>query len=111
MPDYFAALSQLSAASWKGGTLTRKERELIAIAIDCVVTHMFEPGLAMHIRCALQHGAPETKYWTSFSLRHCSAWRRTSKGRKRFLVLNFRVRQFLYGAVLVLAMKLSNVSA
>ena len=43
--------------TWKDGTLTRKERELICIAIDCTVTHMFEPGLALHIRGALQHGA------------------------------------------------------
>lgn len=68
MPEYFAALSQLSTASWKEGALTRKERELIAIAIDCVVTHMFEPGLAMHIRCALQHGATRDEILDVFQL-------------------------------------------
>ena len=57
MPKYFAALSKLSTASWTQGSLSQKERELIAIAIDCTVTHMFEPGLSMHIRSALQHGA------------------------------------------------------
>ena len=68
MPRYFAALSQLSTASWKEGSLTRKERELIAIAIDCVVTHMFEPGLSMHIRCALQHGATREEILDVFQL-------------------------------------------
>jgi alkylhydroperoxidase/carboxymuconolactone decarboxylase family protein YurZ len=57
MPEYFAALSELSTEPWKNGTLKDKERELICIAIDCTVTHMFEPGLAIHIRHALQKGA------------------------------------------------------
>ncbi|OZI49597.1 carboxymuconolactone decarboxylase family protein [Bordetella genomosp. 4] len=68
MPEYFAALSKLSTASWTHGSLTRKERELIAIAIDCVVTHMFEPGLAMHIRCALEHGATRQEILDVFQL-------------------------------------------
>ena len=68
MPRYFTALSKLSTASWKEGALTRKERELIAIAIDCVVTHMFEPGLAMHIKCALQHGASRDEILGVFQL-------------------------------------------
>lgn len=57
MPDYFAALSQLSTEPWENGSLSEKERELICIAIDCTVTHMYEPGLVIHIRHALQKGA------------------------------------------------------
>jgi alkylhydroperoxidase/carboxymuconolactone decarboxylase family protein YurZ len=68
MPEYFAALSKLSTASWKDGSLTRKERELIAVAIDCVVTHMFEPGLAMHIRSALENGASRDEILDVFQL-------------------------------------------
>jgi alkylhydroperoxidase/carboxymuconolactone decarboxylase family protein YurZ len=68
MPKYFAALSKLSTASWKDGSLSRKERELIAVAIDCIVTHMFEPGLAMHIRCALEHGASREEILDVFQL-------------------------------------------
>jgi alkylhydroperoxidase/carboxymuconolactone decarboxylase family protein YurZ len=68
MPKYFAALSNLSTASWKDGSLSRKERELIAVAIDCIVTHMFEPGLAMHIRCALEHGAIREEVLDVFQL-------------------------------------------
>jgi alkylhydroperoxidase/carboxymuconolactone decarboxylase family protein YurZ len=68
MPKYFAALSQLASASWKDGSLTRKERELVALAIDCIVTHMFEPGLAMHIRCALEHGATRDEILEVFQL-------------------------------------------
>lgn len=57
MPDYFAALNELSTESWKNGSLSNKERELICIAIDCTITHMYEPGLVIHIRNALKQGA------------------------------------------------------
>ena len=68
MPEYFAALSQLSMAPWKSGSLTAKDRELICIAIDCTVTHMFEPGLAMHIRHALKNGASRQEILEVFHL-------------------------------------------
>jgi len=68
MPEYFAALSRLSTESWKSGTLTAKERELVCIAIDCSVTHMYEPGLAIHIRHALQKGATREEVLEVFHL-------------------------------------------
>jgi alkylhydroperoxidase/carboxymuconolactone decarboxylase family protein YurZ len=68
MPEYFAALSQLSTETWKNGALADKERELVCIAIDCTVTHMYEPGLAMHIRHALQKGASRDEILEVFHL-------------------------------------------
>lgn len=68
MPDYFGALSQLSTEPWKNGTLTEKDRELVCIAIDCSVTHMFEPGLAIHVRHALQKGASRAEILEVFQL-------------------------------------------
>lgn len=68
MPDYFAALSGLTTEPWKQGTLTDKERELICIAMDCTVTHMYEPGLAIHIRHALQQGASRAEILEVFQL-------------------------------------------
>lgn len=68
MPEYFAALSQISTESWSRGTLAEKDRELMCIAIDCTVTHMFEPGLAMHIRLALQKGATREEILEVFNL-------------------------------------------
>jgi alkylhydroperoxidase/carboxymuconolactone decarboxylase family protein YurZ len=68
MPEYFAALSHLSTSSWKRGALTDKERELICIAIDCTVTHMYEPGLAIHIRHALEKGATREEILEVFHL-------------------------------------------
>jgi alkylhydroperoxidase/carboxymuconolactone decarboxylase family protein YurZ len=68
MPEYFAALSQVSTDPWINGSLTEKERELICIAIDCTVTHMFEPGLVIHIRHALQKGATRDEILEVFRL-------------------------------------------
>jgi alkylhydroperoxidase/carboxymuconolactone decarboxylase family protein YurZ len=68
MPDYFAALAQLSAEPWTNGSLTDKERELVCIGIDCTVTHMYEPGLVIHIRRALQHGATRAEILEVFHL-------------------------------------------
>ena len=68
MPKYFAALSELSTEPWKNGSLTDKERELVCIAIDCTVTHMFEPGLAIHIRNALKKGASRDEILEVFHL-------------------------------------------
>lgn len=68
MPEYFAALSDISTESWKNGTLAVKERELICIAIDCSVTHMFESGLTIHIRNALNSGASRDEILEVFAL-------------------------------------------
>ena len=59
MPDYFTSLSALSMAPWKDGSLSACERELVYIAIDASVTHMFEAGLRLHIRNALNAGATQ----------------------------------------------------
>ena len=68
MPDYFRALSELSAEPWKNGALTPKEREFVYIAIDCSVTHMYGPGLALHIRNALKHDATRDEILEVFQL-------------------------------------------
>jgi alkylhydroperoxidase/carboxymuconolactone decarboxylase family protein YurZ len=68
MPDYFGELSTLSTQSWKHGSLSRKERELVCVAIDCTVTHTFEPGLAIHIRNALREGATPEEILDVFKL-------------------------------------------
>ncbi|MBV7482128.1 carboxymuconolactone decarboxylase family protein [Bordetella sp. BOR01] len=68
LPAYSRALSELTMVPWKQGALTPKEREFIYIAIDCSVTHMYGPGLAMHIRHALEHGATRDEILTVFQL-------------------------------------------
>ena len=53
---------------WTNWALSGKKRELICIAIDCTVTHMFEPGLVIHIRHALAKGARRDKILEVFHL-------------------------------------------
>ena len=68
MPTYFAALHELSTATWKHGELDTKEREFICVAIDCSVTHMFESGLRSHVRNALKLGATKNEILQIFQL-------------------------------------------
>ena len=58
-PDYFAAYAKLSSVPWTAGTLDPKIKEFLYIAIDASTTHMFEPGLRIHIRNALRYGATQ----------------------------------------------------
>jgi alkylhydroperoxidase/carboxymuconolactone decarboxylase family protein YurZ len=46
-----------SSVPWKTGSLEPKVRELIYIAIDSATTHLYEPGLRVHIQNALKYGA------------------------------------------------------
>jgi alkylhydroperoxidase/carboxymuconolactone decarboxylase family protein YurZ len=57
IPQYFKALTKLGIESWQRGSLTRKERELICVGIDCSVTHTYAPGLRIHMRNAIACGA------------------------------------------------------
>ncbi len=68
MPEYFAALTDLSTETWSRGALSRKEREFICIAIDCTVTHTYEPGLRIHIRNAIREGAKRSEILAIFQL-------------------------------------------
>jgi alkylhydroperoxidase/carboxymuconolactone decarboxylase family protein YurZ len=56
-PEFFAAYLELSAAPWRTGPLEPKVKELIYIALDASPTHLYEPGLRIHIRNALKQGA------------------------------------------------------
>ncbi len=56
-PDFFEAYLNFSSVPWKTGTLQPKHKELVYIAIDIATTHLYEPGLRVHIRNALKYGA------------------------------------------------------
>jgi alkylhydroperoxidase/carboxymuconolactone decarboxylase family protein YurZ len=56
-PDFFEAYMELSSVPWKVGVLEPKIKEFIYIAIDAATTHLYRPGLRVHVRNALQHGA------------------------------------------------------
>lgn len=68
MPDYFASFINACMEPWRSGSLTPKERELMYIAIDCSVTHTYEPGMRMHIKNALRYGATRDEILAVFQL-------------------------------------------
>jgi alkylhydroperoxidase/carboxymuconolactone decarboxylase family protein YurZ len=67
-PDYFEAYAKLSSVPWTTGTLPPKIKELLYIAIDSSTTHMYEPGLRVHIRNALRHGATRDEIMEIYQL-------------------------------------------
>jgi len=58
-PEFFEAYVTFSGVPWKSGPLEPKFKELIYIAIDAATTHLYEPGLRVHIQNALKHGATQ----------------------------------------------------
>jgi alkylhydroperoxidase/carboxymuconolactone decarboxylase family protein YurZ len=56
-PDFFAVYVEFSSIPWKKGPLEPKVKEFIYIAIDASTTHLYEPGLRIHIQNALRYGA------------------------------------------------------
>ena len=68
LPDYSIALMGIATEMWEKGPLTTRERELVAIGIDCTVTHSFLPGLRTHIRGALDAGATREEILGVFQL-------------------------------------------
>jgi alkylhydroperoxidase/carboxymuconolactone decarboxylase family protein YurZ len=47
----------MGAALYKSGVMPPKEVELLSIALDASVTHMYAPGIRRHIKSALKAGA------------------------------------------------------
>ena len=56
-PDFFEAYLEYSSVPWKHGVLAPKVKELIYCAFDCSATHLWLPGLKLHMRNALGYGA------------------------------------------------------
>ena len=58
-PDFFEAYAQFSAVPWQAGPLEPKVKELVLCAIDAAATHLYQPGMKLHMRNALRHGATQ----------------------------------------------------
>lgn len=56
-PDLFDAYSEFSAVPWRTGTIEPKYKELVYVAFDAAATHLYVPGLKIHMRNALRLGA------------------------------------------------------
>ncbi|MEC8109578.1 MAG: carboxymuconolactone decarboxylase family protein, partial [Pseudomonadota bacterium] len=56
-PEFFTAYLKFSSIPWSPGVLEPKVKEFIYIAIDAATTHLYEPGLRIHIENAFKYGA------------------------------------------------------
>jgi alkylhydroperoxidase/carboxymuconolactone decarboxylase family protein YurZ len=78
-PDYIEHFTEFASIPQKTGTLGQKIRELIYIAIDASATHMYEPGLRIHIRNAFKAGATKEEITDAYQLT-------TSQGMHTFMM-------------------------
>lgn len=56
-PEILEAYTEFSSVPWKHGTLSPKVKEFVYIAFDTAATHLYEPGLKLHIENAIGYGA------------------------------------------------------
>jgi alkylhydroperoxidase/carboxymuconolactone decarboxylase family protein YurZ len=55
--EFFGGYTDFSAYPYERGPLTAKEKEFLYIAFDTSTTHLYHPGLRVHIQNALDCGA------------------------------------------------------
>lgn len=69
-PAFFEAYTGFSSVPFQPGhsVLEPKVKELVYCAIDCATTHLFGPGLKIHIRNALEKGASSDEVMEVFEL-------------------------------------------
>lgn len=56
-PDLFQGYLDFSAYPWRHGVLEPKVKEFVYCAFDAAATHLYEPGLKMHMKNAIGYGA------------------------------------------------------
>lgn len=66
--QFFEAYLQFSAVPWQNSKLDPKNKELIYIAIDASTTHLYEPGIRVHIQNALKYRATKEEIMEVFEL-------------------------------------------
>jgi len=66
--DFFESYLAFSSVPWKKGVLEPKIKEFIYIAIDVATTHLYEPGIRIHIKNALKYGATKEEIMEIFEL-------------------------------------------
>lgn len=54
--DQFEAFFDYCSVPWKSGTVRARVKELVALATDAMPTHIFMPGLRLHLRNAVALG-------------------------------------------------------
>ena len=66
--EMFEAFLEFGSVAWKKGHLPPKVKEFIYVAIDCATTHMYEPGLRIHLRNAFKFGATKEEIMEVYEL-------------------------------------------
>ncbi|MFK3795649.1 MULTISPECIES: carboxymuconolactone decarboxylase family protein [unclassified Pseudomonas] len=56
-PELFDAYVEFSSVPWRTGVLEPKVKEFMYCAFDAAATHLYVPGLKLHMRNALRYGA------------------------------------------------------
>lgn len=56
-PEMFEAYTEFSAVPWRSGTLNPKVKEFVYCALNASTTHLYAPGLKMHMTNAIRLGA------------------------------------------------------
>ena len=56
-PELFEAYTEFSAVPWRTGVLEPWVKELVYCAFDAAATHLYVPGLKVHMQNALRLGA------------------------------------------------------
>ena len=81
-PEFFEGYLNFSSVPFKEGhqALDAKTKELIYTAIDCSTTHLFQPGLKIHIQNAVRCGATEHEIMEVFELAALMGVQTTMKG-------------------------------
>ena len=67
-PDLFEAYLELSSVPWRTGTLEPKVKEMIYVAFDASATHLYVPGLKLHLRNAVRLGATQDELMEVLSI-------------------------------------------
>src|SRR5690606_10604978 len=60
-PEFMRAYARFSAVPWTKNHLDALTKEFLYIAIDAAATHLYVPGIRMHIRAALRLGATKAQ--------------------------------------------------
>ncbi|KAF2453164.1 carboxymuconolactone decarboxylase [Lineolata rhizophorae] len=56
-PEFFEGYVRYSSLPWQTGPLEPRYKELVYCAFDCAATHLYAPGLKVHMHNALDLGA------------------------------------------------------
>ena len=67
-PDFFEAYLEFSSVPWKHGVLEPKVKEFIYTAFDVAATHLYVPGLRLHLENAVRLGATPQELMELFEI-------------------------------------------